>query len=44
MVGMGYVQSAQPEKREEVLRGRYEIEISGKRAPARAMLKAPWPG
>jgi len=44
MVGMGYVHSAKPETRDEVLRGRYEIEISGERAPARAMLKAPWPG
>ena len=44
MVGMGYVHSVKPETREEILRGRYEIEISGERAPARAMLKAPWPG
>jgi 4-methylaminobutanoate oxidase (formaldehyde-forming) len=44
MVGMGYVHSTKPETRDEVLRGRYEIEISGERTPARAMLKAPWPG
>ncbi|MGH8673765.1 MAG: FAD-dependent oxidoreductase, partial [Burkholderiales bacterium] len=44
MVGMGYVHSARPESRDEILRGRYEIEISGERALARAMLKAPWPG
>jgi len=43
MVGMGYVHSAQPETRAEVLRGRYEIEVSGERVPARAALKAPWP-
>jgi 4-methylaminobutanoate oxidase (formaldehyde-forming) len=44
MVAMGYVHSAKPETRDEVLRGRYEIEVSGERVPARAMLKAPWPG
>ena len=44
MVGMGYVHSAKPETRDEVLRGRYEIEVSGERVSARAMLKAPWPG
>ncbi|MGH8705718.1 MAG: GcvT family protein [Burkholderiales bacterium] len=44
MVGMGYVHSARPETSDEVLRGRYEIEVSGERVPARAMLKAPWPG
>jgi len=44
MVGMGNVHSARPETRDEVLRGRYEIEVSGERLPARAMLKAPWPG
>jgi glycine cleavage system aminomethyltransferase T/glycine/D-amino acid oxidase-like deaminating enzyme len=44
MVGMGYVHSTKPETRDEILRGRYEIEISGERTPARAMLKAPWPG
>jgi 4-methylaminobutanoate oxidase (formaldehyde-forming) len=44
MVGMGYVHTAKPERRDEILRGRYEIEISGERVPARAMLKAPWPG
>ena len=44
MVGMGYVHSTKPETRDEILRGRYEIEISGEQTPARAMLKAPWPG
>ncbi|HSA68083.1 MAG TPA: FAD-dependent oxidoreductase [Burkholderiales bacterium] len=44
MVGMGYVHSPKPETRDEVLRGRYEIEVSGERVSARAMLKAPWPG
>jgi len=44
MVGMGYVHSAQPETRDEVLRGRYEIEVSGERVSAQPMLKAPWPG
>jgi 4-methylaminobutanoate oxidase (formaldehyde-forming) len=44
MVGMGYVHSARPETRDEVLRARYEIEVSGERVSARAMLKAPWPG
>ena len=44
MVGMGYVHTEKPETRDEILRGNYEIEISGERAPARAMLKAPWPG
>ena len=44
MVGMGYVHSSKPETRDEILRGRYEIEISGERTPARAMLRAPWPG
>jgi glycine/D-amino acid oxidase-like deaminating enzyme/glycine cleavage system aminomethyltransferase T len=44
MVGMGYVHSAQPQTRDEVLRGGYEIEVSGERVPARAMLRAPWPG
>ena len=44
MVGMGYVHSRNPETRDEILRGHYEIEISGERTPARAMLKAPWPG
>ncbi len=44
MVGMGYVHSAKPETRDEVLRGRYEIEVSGERVSARATLKAPRPG
>ena len=44
MVGMGYVHSAKPETRDEVLHGRYEIEVSGERVAARAMLKAPWRG
>ncbi len=44
MVGMGYVHGARPETRDEVLRGRYEIEVSGERITARPMLKAPWPG
>jgi 4-methylaminobutanoate oxidase (formaldehyde-forming) len=44
MVGMGYVHSTKRETRDEILRGRYEIEISGERTPARAMLKAPWRG
>jgi 4-methylaminobutanoate oxidase (formaldehyde-forming) len=44
MVGLGYVYSARPETRDEVLRGRYEIEVSGERVPARPTLKAPCPG
>jgi 4-methylaminobutanoate oxidase (formaldehyde-forming) len=44
MVGMGCVHSSRPESRDEILRGRYEIEVSGERVAARAMLKAPWPG
>ncbi len=44
MVGMGYVHSAQPERTQQVLAGRYEIEVSGARIAARASLKAPWPG
>jgi glycine/D-amino acid oxidase-like deaminating enzyme/glycine cleavage system aminomethyltransferase T len=44
MVGMGYVYSERPETRDEVLRGSYEIEVSGVRVPASAMLQAPWRG
>jgi len=44
MVGLGYVYSGQPETAEQVLTSRYEIEVSGKRAPARASLKSPWRG
>jgi 4-methylaminobutanoate oxidase (formaldehyde-forming) len=44
MVGMGFVYSAQPERAEQVLAGRYEIEVSGSRVAARASVKAPWPG
>lgn len=43
MVAMGFVYSKQPETKEEALRGSYEIEVSGSRVPAQAMLKAPWP-
>jgi 4-methylaminobutanoate oxidase (formaldehyde-forming) len=37
MVGMGFVHS-------EDIGGSYEIEVSGTKVPARASLKAPWPG
>ena len=37
MVGMGFVRS-------EDISGDYAIDISGTRVPARASLKAPWPG
>ena len=43
MVGMGFVHSATPQTRDQVLRGAWEVEVSGERVPARAMLKAPWP-
>jgi 4-methylaminobutanoate oxidase (formaldehyde-forming) len=36
MVGMGFVYS-------EDIDGRYEIEVSGSKVPAKASLKAPWP-
>jgi 4-methylaminobutanoate oxidase (formaldehyde-forming) len=41
MVGLGCVYSPQPEDARQVLGGRYEIEISGTKVPARASLKAP---
>jgi len=44
MVGMAYVHTERAETREEVLGGRYEIEISGSRVAATPMLKAPWTG
>ncbi|HYN11359.1 MAG TPA: FAD-dependent oxidoreductase, partial [Burkholderiales bacterium] len=37
MVGMGFVYS-------EDIGGAYEIEVSGTKVPAKASLKAPWPG
>ena len=37
MVGMGFVHS-------EDIEASYEIEVSGSKVPARASLKAPWPG
>jgi 4-methylaminobutanoate oxidase (formaldehyde-forming) len=37
MVGMGFVHS-------EDIGGAYEIEVSGTKVPAKASLKAPWPG
>jgi glycine/D-amino acid oxidase-like deaminating enzyme/glycine cleavage system aminomethyltransferase T len=37
MVGMGFVHS-------EDIEGRYEIEVSGEKVPAKASLKAPWLG
>src|SRR5688572_16053556 len=37
MVGMGFVHA-------EDIDGRYEIEVSGTTVPAKASLKAPWPG
>ncbi|MBI3373297.1 MAG: FAD-dependent oxidoreductase [Betaproteobacteria bacterium] len=43
MVGMGYVYSEPPENLQEVLTGRYEIEVSGTRVAASAGLRAPWP-
>jgi glycine/D-amino acid oxidase-like deaminating enzyme/glycine cleavage system aminomethyltransferase T len=39
MVGMGYVYSAKPERAEQVLASRYEIEVSGSKVAARARLK-----
>ena len=44
MVGMGFVHGAQPERSEQLLASRYEIEVSGVRIAARASVKAPWPG
>ena len=44
MVALGCVYSEKPETTQQVLAGRYEIEISGTTVPARASLKAPWPG
>jgi 4-methylaminobutanoate oxidase (formaldehyde-forming) len=44
MVGMGFVHGAQPERLEQVLASRYEIEVSGVRVAARPSVKAPWPG
>ncbi len=43
MVGMGFVHGAQPERLEQVLASRYEIEVSGSTIAARASVKAPWP-
>jgi len=43
MVALGFVRSACPEDRDQVLRGAYSIEVSGTTVPARAMLKAPGP-
>jgi 4-methylaminobutanoate oxidase (formaldehyde-forming) len=43
MVGMGFVHGAQPERAEQVLGSRYEIEVSGVKVAARASVKAPWP-
>ena len=37
MVGMGYVYSERPETKAEVLRGRYEIEVSGTLVSAKAL-------
>jgi 4-methylaminobutanoate oxidase (formaldehyde-forming) len=42
MVGMGFVHSARPESSQQVLAGRYEIEVSGSVVAAKAALKAPW--
>ena len=44
MVGMGFVHGANPERVEQLLAGRYEIEVSGVKVAARASVKAPWPG
>jgi 4-methylaminobutanoate oxidase (formaldehyde-forming) len=44
MVGMGFVRSTQPERVEQLLASRYEIEVSGSKVAARAGVKAPWPG
>ena len=44
MVGMGFVHSGAPETAAQVLASRYEIEVSGIKVEARAMLKAPSPG
>jgi 4-methylaminobutanoate oxidase (formaldehyde-forming) len=41
MVGMGFVHSARPESSQQVLAGRYEIEVSGSVVAAKAALKAP---
>ncbi|MEO8143552.1 MAG: FAD-dependent oxidoreductase [Betaproteobacteria bacterium] len=44
MVGMGFVHGAKPERAEQLLASRYEIEVSGLKIVARASVKAPWPG
>lgn len=41
MVGMGFIHGAQPERADQLLASRYEIEVSGARVPARASLKGP---
>ena len=43
MAGMGFVQSERAETVQQVLTGRYEIEVSGDTVAAQAMLRAPWP-
>jgi 4-methylaminobutanoate oxidase (formaldehyde-forming) len=44
MVGMGFVHSAQPERADQLLGSRYEVDVSGSTIHARASVKAPWPG
>ncbi len=43
MVAMGFAHGSRPETAAQVLASRYQIEVSGERVPATAMLKAPWP-
>ena len=44
MVGLGFVHGARPERAEQLLASRYEIEVSGSKIAARASVRAPWPG
>jgi glycine cleavage system aminomethyltransferase T/glycine/D-amino acid oxidase-like deaminating enzyme len=43
MVGLGCVRSPSPERAEQVLASRYEIEVSGTIVPARASAEPAWP-
>jgi hypothetical protein len=43
MVVMGYVRSAEPQTRDEAMRGPYEIDIAGQRFGAIAQSRPPYP-
>jgi len=43
MVAMGFVHGSRPETAAQLLTSSYQIEVSGERVAATAMLKAPWP-